>query len=188
MNRILQIILVFFVSIQFGYSQVGNNMCEGALPFCTGTSYSFPAGVNAGTGQTGPYYSCLNTRPNPAWYYMKIAIPGMIQITVHSEPAHDIDFCLWGPFDNQKCMRQLTSAKVVDCSYSTAATEVVDIANAIAGKYYILVVPIILTNLAILFFLKQAGKEQLIVLFFHLLPETTDHCVLEKPFILEQPI
>ena len=63
MNRLLLFFLVYLVSFQMGYSQVGNNMCEGALPFCTGTSYSFPAGVNAGTGQTGPYYDCLNTPP-----------------------------------------------------------------------------------------------------------------------------
>lgn len=137
-QRILIFILLLTVScIQ---AQVGNNMCEGALPFCTGTSYSFPAGVNAGTGQTGPYYACLTTRPNPAWYYMKIALPGMIQITMHSEPSEDIDFCCWGPFDSQNACGQLTSNKVVDCSYSQAATEVVDIANAVQGKYYIMVI------------------------------------------------
>ncbi|NVO18987.1 MAG: T9SS type A sorting domain-containing protein [Bacteroidetes bacterium] len=140
MNRLLYILLIFLVSMRFGFSQVGNNMCEGALPFCTGTSYSFPAGVNAGAGQTGPYYDCLTTRPNPAWYYMRIALPGLIQISMHSEPAHDIDFCCWGPFDSQNACGQLTAAKVVDCSYSPAAQEVVDIANAVQGKYYILII------------------------------------------------
>jgi PKD repeat protein len=71
---------------------------------------------------------------------MKIALPGTIQITMHSEPAYDIDFCCWGPFDNQNACGQLTSNKVVDCSYSTAATEVVDIPNAQTAKYYILVI------------------------------------------------
>jgi PKD repeat protein len=140
MKRILHFLLVFFVSFQFGYAQIANNMCEGALPFCTGTSYSFPAGTGTPSAQSGPSYNCLSTTPNPAWYYMKIAIPGMIQITMHSEPAHDIDFCLWGPFDNQNACGLLTASKVVDCSYSTAATEVVDIANAVMGKFYILII------------------------------------------------
>ena len=77
------------------YAQVGgqNNTCQTAAPFCTGTLYSFPAGVNAGSGQTGPYYGCLLSRPNPAWYYMKVATPGNIIIQMHSEPSKDIDFC-----------------------------------------------------------------------------------------------
>jgi PKD repeat protein len=134
-------ILFLFVLIScLSFSQVGNNMCEGALPFCTGTSYSFPAGTGTPNAQSGPFYSCLNTTPNPAWYYMKIALPGTIQITMHSEPAHDIDFCCWGPYDNQNACGQLTSNKVVDCSYSTAATEVVDIPGAQTGKYYILII------------------------------------------------
>jgi len=140
MNRLFFILMVLLVNARLSNAQVANNLCEGALPFCTGTSYSFPAGVNAGSGQSGPFYSCLSSTPNPAWYYMKIALPGMIQITMHSEPSHDIDFCLWGPFDNQNACGLLTSNKVVDCSYSTASTEIVDIPNAIAGKYYILVI------------------------------------------------
>lgn len=133
------ILLLFSLSLRLE-AQVGNNVCEGALPFCTGTNYTFPAGVNAGSGQAGPYYACLTTTPNPAWYYMKIATPGMIQITMYSVPSRDIDFCLWGPFDTQDACNQLTSAKVVDCSYSVASTEYVDIPNAVQGKYYILII------------------------------------------------
>lgn len=140
MNRLLPIILVLIFNSLVSFAQVANNMCEGALPFCTGTSYSFPAGTGTPSAQTGPFYSCLATTPNPAWYYMKIDLPGMIQITMHSEPSHDIDFCLWGPFDSQNACGMLTSNKVVDCSYSLASSEVVDIANAIAGKYYILII------------------------------------------------
>ncbi|MDP1622575.1 MAG: T9SS type A sorting domain-containing protein [Bacteroidales bacterium] len=117
-----------------------NNTCETAAPFCTGTLYSFPAGVNAGTGQVGPYYGCLLTRPNPAWYYMKVANSGNIIIQMHSEPAKDIDFCCWGPFTSQECCGQLTQPKIVSCSYSTAAYETCNIPNAITGQYYMLVI------------------------------------------------
>ena len=135
------ILTLFAIVLNFaGIAQIANNMCEGALPFCTGSAYSFPAGTGSPTAQVGPFYSCLGSTPNPAWYYMKIAIPGMIQITMHSQPSYDIDFCLWGPFDSQNVCGQLTSNKVIDCSYSTAATEVVDIPNAILGKYYILII------------------------------------------------
>jgi hypothetical protein len=117
-----------------------NNVCENALPFCTGTQYNFPAGVNAGSGQPGPFYSCLVTTPNPAWYYMKVANSGNIIIQMHSVPAKDIDFCCWGPFTSQFCCTQLTSSKVVSCSYSPSAYETCTIPNGITGQYYMLVI------------------------------------------------
>lgn len=117
-----------------------NNLCDSALPFCTGTNYQFPAGVGAGSGQSGPCYNCLSTTPNPAWYYMKIANPGDLHIYMYSTPSRDIDFCCWGPFDTQSSCTQLTCAKVVDCSYSPNPTETCDIYGATTGKYYILVI------------------------------------------------
>ena len=78
-----------------------NNLCANALPFCTDNGlYEFPAGVNAGVGEPGPYYACLGTRPNPAWYYMRILEPGDMDIYMYSSPRVDIDFCCWGPFDD----------------------------------------------------------------------------------------
>ena len=139
-------LLILFILVPFlaftGYSQVPgqNNTCEHALPFCTGSVYNFPAGVNAGAGQPGPFYSCLNTRPNPAWYYMKIKNSGNLVINMHSEPAHDIDFCCWGPFTSQNACTSLTADKVVSCSYSTSATENCVIPNGITGQYYILII------------------------------------------------
>jgi hypothetical protein len=118
----------------------GNSTCETAAPFCTGTLYSFPAGVNSPPGQIGPYYGCLTTRPNPAWYYMKVANSGNIIIQMHSEPARDIDFCCWGPFTSQECCGLLTQPKIVDCSYSTSAYETCDILNAQTGQYYMLII------------------------------------------------
>ena len=121
-----------------------NNLCELADPFCTDNGmYEFPAGVNAGSGETGPDYDCLYTTPNPAWYYMKIADPGDMDIYMYSTPSVDIDFCCWGPFDDpiSPCPNGLTANKVVSCSYSAAPTENCIIpASAQTGEYYILVI------------------------------------------------
>ena len=120
-----------------------NNTCATADPFCTTDVYSFPAGVNSGSGETGPYYDCLTTRPNPAWYYMKIGTPGNINIHMESSPARDIDFCCWGPFSDptQPCPNGLTQQKVVSCSYSTSYSETCQIpASAQTGEYYIMVI------------------------------------------------
>jgi hypothetical protein len=144
MSRLL---LIFVLSVWIFSSAVAqpggggqNNTCETANPFCTGTLYSFPAGVNAGAGQTGPCYNCLVTRPNPAWYYMKIDNPGPITIKMYSEPSKDIDFCCWGPFTSQFCCTELLCNKVVDCSYSMLSVEYCDIPNGQTGQYYMLMI------------------------------------------------
>ena len=121
-----------------------NNLCALADPFCTDNGmYEFPAGVNAGSGESGPDYDCLYTTPNPAWYFMRIAEPGSMDIYMYSTPSVDIDFCCWGPFDDPTapCPNGLTGDKVVSCSYSAQPTEHCMIpASAQTGEYYILVI------------------------------------------------
>lgn len=122
-----------------------NNTCANADPFCTDNGlYEFPAGVNAGSGESGPYYDCLYTTPNPAWYYMRILNPGNIDIYMYSTPSVDIDFCCWGPFPtitNPSPCSSLTSDKVVSCSYAAAHTEHCLIpSTAQTGDYFILVI------------------------------------------------
>jgi hypothetical protein len=138
----LFILLILIGSVSFAQQGGGgsNSTCETAAPFCTGTLYSFPAGVNAPPGQIGPYYGCLTTRPNPAWYYMKVANSGNILIQMHSEPAKDIDFCCWGPFTSQECCGLLTQPKIVSCSYSTLSYETCNIPNGLTGQYYMLII------------------------------------------------
>ena len=120
-----------------------NNLCYNSDPFCTDNGlYEFPAGVNAGTGEPGPYYSCLGTQPNPAWYYMKILEPGDMDIYMYSTPQVDIDFCCWGPFADpfSPCPAGLTRQKVVSCSYSTHWDETCTIMDAETDDYFILLI------------------------------------------------
>ncbi len=143
LNRFVFLSFFIFslVWAQLAVAQTNSN-CLSADPFCTGTTYNFPAGVNAGTGQTGPDYGCLYSTPNPAWYYMQVANNGVITIYMSSTPQHDIDFICWGPFTSPTapCVSQLTSANTVDCSYSTSWNETCDIPNAVSGQYYMLLI------------------------------------------------
>jgi len=138
-----------------------NNLCANADPFCTDVGiYEFPAGVNAGNGESGPNYNCLSTRPNPAWYYMKMANPGGMTIYMYSTPSQDIDFCCWGPFEDPitPCPNGLTAAKVVSCSYAPAHTENCIIpSSAQTGQYYILVITNFSNNQCNITFSKTAG-------------------------------
>lgn len=121
-----------------------NNLCENSEPFCTDNDlYIFEAGVNAGSGETGPNYNCLKSQPNPAWYYMRIDHPGGMLIEMGSNPQKDIDYCCWGPFDDPfaPCPNGLTGDKVVSCSYSSNYHETCEIPNtATTGEYYILII------------------------------------------------
>lgn len=114
--------------------------CNQAQPFCTGSSYSFPAATGS-TSPAGPAYGCLGSQPNPVWYYLQVQNPGAINIT--AQAASDIDFILWGPFASATapCLSGLTAGTIVDCSYSGSATEYVDIpTNSQAGQIYILLI------------------------------------------------
>ncbi len=116
--------------------------CNGATGVCSGTSYTFPAGVNSGTAQTGANYGCLKTRPNPAWFFMQIKDSGSITITMSTNPARDIDFIMWGPFSDPSapCVTGLDSSKIIDCSYSTATSEKADISHGKTGEYYVFLI------------------------------------------------
>ena len=113
--------------------------CAGAQPFCTSTGVNYPAAVGT-TSESGPNYGCLSTQPSPGWFYLNIATAGNIQINLSNSAAHDIDFAIWGPFATQAAMCAGTTATPLDCSYSTSATEQVDIPNAVVGQWYIMVI------------------------------------------------
>lgn len=111
--------------------------CNISQPFCSGTAYNFPAATNT-TAEVGPDYDCLGTQPNPVWYYLQIDQSGNLDITLSNTANLDVDFACWGPFQSSASCGALTSANVVDCSYSVAATENINIPNAVSGQYYIL--------------------------------------------------
>ncbi len=76
--------------------------CNTALPFCTGSTYTFPASTNT-AAPTGAYFDCLFSQPNPAFYYCEIDNPGNMTINIQGGSAgntNDIDFICWGPFTN----------------------------------------------------------------------------------------
>jgi len=146
MMRNLLTILFLVIPAHLAFSQTGNT-CSDPLPFCTGTNYEFPAGVNSGDGQIGPDYGCLGSEPNPVWYFMQVEDPGLIQIYMVGTsnpptPTNDIDFICYGPFSslNNVCTGQLTAANIVDCSYLPDPAETVNIPNAQSGEYYLLLI------------------------------------------------
>jgi len=57
MKKLIILSLVALIYSTNLFSQ--GDYCVDSEPFCTNNLYQFPAGVNSGTAETGPYYGCL---------------------------------------------------------------------------------------------------------------------------------
>ena len=140
---------VFLLS--FGLSFGQSSTCENAAAMCSGNQGPFnnTTGV-ASFGSLG----CLVSTPNPAWFYMQVGTSGnmnfqLSQIRTSNGLGIDVDFILWGPFNSLSGICNnlalyspgYTGANnVVDCSYLPDPVENVNIPNAVAGQYYMLLV------------------------------------------------
>ena len=111
-----------------------NNHCVDSDPFCTSDVITFDAASSSQTADDleGAYFDdgCIGNSYNPSWYHMRINTPG--QFIIHMEghdpnnyTNRDIDFCMWGPFDDPTapCVAQLTTNKIIDCNYSSSYSE-----------------------------------------------------------------
>ena len=141
-------------SVKIAISEVAVDLAS-ANPLCSDYTYDFPLQTDI-TAEVGPDYGCLATIPNPAWYYLKIAISGDIFMDLNA--PNDVDYIIWGPFDYIVTdPYELTSSTHVNCSYSGSAQEYPEILNAQADKYYMMLV----TNFANQeqnFSLQQTGR------------------------------
>ena len=127
--------------------------CGDSAPFCGNTGLSY-------TNTTGaPSYGaigCLNTTPNPAWYFMQVNQSGTLNFQIAQTNAAgggiDVDFICWGPFTPAQYATMCNNlydfpdgntsfpTNVVGCSYSFVAIENFSIPNAVAGNYYMVLI------------------------------------------------
>lgn len=120
-----------------------NVSCDVPDPICSGSPITFTAqsnGTEADVVNPGNNYDCLNTSPNPSWYYLEIATAGNLDIDITA--GSDIDFAIWGPYvDLNAAIANCESHGVpIDCSYSTAAVEQANVPGVLAGEVYVLLV------------------------------------------------
>lgn len=139
-TKLISLSILFLFVATYSYSQ---SSCNNSAPFCTSTGVNFPASTST-SAPVGPDYGCLGSQPNPAWYYLNISTGGNIDITLTNSANVDIDFAAWGPFASQAAMQAAvcggTSGSPIDCSFSTAATEVVSLPNTQPGEWYMLLI------------------------------------------------
>jgi len=122
------------MDLALGRAPTINNHCVDSDPFCTSDLIQFQAATTSQTADDleGTYFDdgCIGSSFNPSWYHMRINTPG--QFIIHMEgrdpdtgEERDIDFCMWGPFDDPTapCVSQLTTDKIIDCNYSAHFSE-----------------------------------------------------------------
>lgn len=138
MKLIKKIALACTVLISsLSYGQSVN--CADMGPICTDAGLDFTAqtGVDAAS-VTDPTndYGCLFSSPNPTWYYLEISANGDLVMSL-SAPS-DIDYIIYGPYADlataQADCGAMSSADIVDCSYSGTNNETPEIgANSSGG-------------------------------------------------------
>ncbi len=139
------IVYIFFLlGVFYGFSQ--GTQCDMADPFCSSEAFTFPNNFSGENAESGHNYGCLDTVPNPAWYYLYIDNSGTLSFSIsqvsNEGQGIDVDFICYGPFADPliACQAELTASNIVACSYSPSATESFTIANAQAGEYYIVLI------------------------------------------------
>jgi gliding motility-associated-like protein len=122
-----------------------NDECDEMEPICTDAGLSFTAQTGVTIGPDPNDYGCLFSQPNPTWYYFEIATDGNIDMNLFA--PSDIDFIIWGPFDDlaeaQSYCGQMgvnPNAPEVDCSYSGTNNEFPSIPAAVTGDVYVMLI------------------------------------------------
>ena len=128
MKKYFGIFLLFFC---IGHSFSQSSTCNNALPFCTGSTYTFPASTNT-PAPSGAYFDCLWTQPNPAFYYCEIDQPGNMTISISSTPYSDIDFICFDVVLNQDGWTPLYLA--CNKGHSDVAVKLIEYGAAISTK------------------------------------------------------
>ncbi|RTY95843.1 gliding motility-associated C-terminal domain-containing protein [Flavobacterium sp. GT3R68] len=125
--------------------------CMNSDSMCGSVNYGNTIGVTS-LGAIG----CLATSPNPKYFLIQVQTTGPLNYSLTQSsngtvPNLDVDYAAWGPFTSQSTACSAISGgqapgvgvpvtTTTGCSYSAAATETLNIGNAQAGQYYVVLI------------------------------------------------
>ncbi|HEX8270015.1 MAG TPA: T9SS type A sorting domain-containing protein [Flavobacterium sp.] len=124
-----------------------SNVCAGANSLCNALGVPFPNTVGIEEAESENSYGCLSDTPNPTWFYLPISSAGTINLIIEQNAdanmqgmTLDVDYIVYGPYTDPvtPCSGQLTSDKIVSCSYSADFAEYPVIPNAQPGQFYLI--------------------------------------------------
>ncbi|WP_375562855.1 T9SS type A sorting domain-containing protein [Bernardetia sp. OM2101] len=122
--------------------------CATATPFCTSVPIAYPAGSGGGiVAPAGPNYGCISSgRNNPAWFYLQIDNPGVIEMALNMSNPLDLDFAVWGPFAPSSNLtaicNQISSGTVApsDCSFAGGTAAETPQVTGTTGQIFVLII------------------------------------------------
>lgn len=130
----ITLVMILFV-FSHAQAQISSN-CLGAVPICSGTTFTYTAPTGIGSAAPGNNYGCLGGQPNPSWFVLQVGTAG--NISINQTGPCDQDFALWGPFTSVAAGCGNLGAPI-QCSFTTAANNSFTI-NGTTGQFYILLV------------------------------------------------
>ena len=161
MKRLILVIYLIFSLNTFSQNCNGetlnNSEITGTAAFCSDTGITFCNSLADGSSNPskeaalGPSYSCLESRPYPSWFFIRVNKTGILNLTIEqknlSDDPIDVDFIIWGPYteteiDNIKGgdYSILKDNNVKDCSYAIDSVEFLSV-NAVQDReYYVILV------------------------------------------------
>ncbi|MBC8883421.1 hypothetical protein H9X57_08400 [Flavobacterium piscinae] len=144
----------FFFSIWI--FTVQNSFAQGGAPSCAQFQANFEAYQSCATsipfqnsvGGNNENFNttCINDNfQGPTWFFIQIQTPGNIILQINqvgnNGAGTDVDFVLWGPFnDLSNVCSQLNTSVEVDCSWLPDSVEIVTIPNGQVGELYVLLI------------------------------------------------
>ncbi|WP_197022157.1 gliding motility-associated C-terminal domain-containing protein [Sediminibacter sp. Hel_I_10] len=118
--------------------------CLDALPICA-LDLEYPSVT--GDLEAPPYldYGCLGSQPDPTWNAIYFDLPGDYTFTLAQTGldglGNDIDFIVWGPFnDQQSACYELLPETVADCSFSAVSVETITLNNVQEGDVFLILI------------------------------------------------
>ena len=150
-----RILLLFFIIFSYTFSYAQSDSCNIYIPEICASHFptEYPASTNGIAWAAGASFSCPGTQPitmNPSFFFFEIGATGDFSMTIDPiDPftgnlliaPSDLDYICWGPFASPAtACTQLQVPNRFACSYSPNASETINIPNAQAGEFYILLV------------------------------------------------
>ncbi len=117
-----------------------NTICSNMSPICPGSPTLYTAQAAGTSAPVGPNYDCLESQPNPTWFYLEIDNPGLLSVDISANS--DIDYALWGPYNSLSASKSACNSypTPIDCSFSVSEIEQANASGAVSGKFYVLLV------------------------------------------------
>ena len=142
-------ILVFFFIRLTVFAQQGTSSC--AALEANLNLYQICATTITFTNSTGSNLEEFDTTcieqsfRGPTWFFFEVKDPGTIVLEISQTDLNgngsDVDFVLWGPFNNlTNICSQLNIGTEADCSWSTSSIEFVNVPFSLSGQKYVLLI------------------------------------------------